>query len=54
MHDLTPITALGGTVPRVNAVGRITLTEIFDLALATVAEESRQEETCRKQLANLP
>ncbi|MFK7838344.1 MAG: sarcosine oxidase subunit gamma [Sulfitobacter sp.] len=53
MHDLTPITALGGTEPRVDTEAGVTLTENPGLALASVAARMGHEETCRKHLSDL-
>jgi len=53
VHDLTPITALGDNVPRVNTVKSVTLSENPGLALASVAARIGHEETCRKHLGDL-
>lgn len=53
MHDLTPITALGGTEPQVDTVAGVTLTENPGLALASVTARLGQEEACRAHLADL-
>ncbi|WP_299605547.1 sarcosine oxidase subunit gamma [uncultured Tateyamaria sp.] len=53
MHDLTPITALGGTTPRVDTVGDVTLTEVPNVALASVAARLGQESACAKKLKSL-
>lgn len=37
MHDLTPITALGGRMPRIDTVKGVTCTEVPGVALASVA-----------------
>lgn len=37
MHDLTPITALGGRTPRIDTVRGVTCTEVPGVALASVA-----------------
>ncbi len=50
MHSLTPITALGGTAPRVDQVAGVTCTEITDLALASVAARLGKEKACAKAL----
>ena len=53
MHDLTPITALGGTEPRVDQVAGVTCTEITDLALASVAARLGKEKSCATKLKTL-
>lgn len=53
MHDLTPITALGGTSPRIDTVGDVSLTEVPDVALASVAARSGQEGACNATLKTL-
>lgn len=53
MHDLTPITALGGTAPRVDTVAGVTLTENPNLALASLAARLGQEAACRAHLETL-
>ncbi|MEM8655029.1 MAG: sarcosine oxidase subunit gamma [Pseudomonadota bacterium] len=53
MHDLTPITALGGSAPRVDTVADVTLTEVPDVALASVAARRGHEATCAKRLKTL-
>ncbi len=53
MHDLKPITALGGTEPRVDAINGVTLTENAGLALASVTARFGHEATCRAHLADL-
>ncbi len=53
MHDLAPITALGGTTPRVDTVGTVTLTEKPDIALASVAARMGHEDACRAHLKNV-
>ncbi|MEO0357440.1 MAG: sarcosine oxidase subunit gamma, partial [Pseudomonadota bacterium] len=47
---MKPITALGGTDPRVDTVGTVTLTENPGLALASVAARLGQETACQKHL----
>lgn len=44
MHDLAPLTPLGGTAPRVDTYGARTLTEVIDRALASVAARLGREE----------
>ncbi|MFU8778463.1 MAG: sarcosine oxidase subunit gamma, partial [Roseovarius sp.] len=43
MHDLIAITPLGATRPRVDSHGPVTLTEVTDRALASVAARLGQE-----------
>lgn len=42
MHKLSPITALGGTNARREAIGALTITEVPDVALASLALRSGQ------------
>jgi sarcosine oxidase, subunit gamma len=51
VHDLSPLTALGGTAPLQDRIGPVTLTESPDWALASVAARLGQEEGCRAALA---
>lgn len=53
MHDLAPLTALGGTAAREDAHGGVTLTENPGLALASVAARRGHEDACRSHLAAL-
>lgn len=53
MHNLTPITALGGTAPRIDTVSGVTLTEQPGLALASVAARIGHEAGCAQHLADL-
>ena len=53
MHDLTPITALGGIEPQVDTVAGLTLPENPDLALDSVAARFGQEAGCAKALQDL-
>ena len=53
MHDLTAITPLGGTVPREDVVGTLTLTERPDVAFASVAARLGREDEVRRHLADL-
>ena len=53
MHDLTPITALGGSEPQVDTIGKLTLTERPDIALASVAARMGHEDAVRGHLADL-
>lgn len=53
VHDLIPITALGGSAPRVDTVSGLTCTEVTNLALASVAARLGQEKACAKKLTAL-
>ncbi|WP_187430803.1 hypothetical protein ROLI_041630 [Roseobacter fucihabitans] len=53
MHDLKPITALGGVEPRVDAFDHITISENDGLALASVAARMGHEEICHAALIKL-
>lgn len=53
MHNLTAITALGGTEPRVDTRNGATLTENAGLALASVHARIGQETECRAEVAKL-
>lgn len=53
VHDLTPITALGGAIPQVDVVASVTLTENPGLALASVMARIGHEDACAKHLADL-
>ncbi len=53
MHDLTPVTALGGTTPRSDTIGGLTITENAGVALASVAARLGKEAACRKALAKV-
>ncbi len=53
MHDLAPLTALGGTAPREDSHGGVTLTENPGLALASVTARRGHEAACRDHLAAL-
>lgn len=52
MHKLKPITPLGNDTPRVDTVGSITITEVVDQALASVASRNDQAGAMRKALAD--
>lgn len=52
MHDLTPITALGGTEAQVDSHGSVTCTEMPGVALASVAARLGQEEAAQAALAS--
>ena len=45
MTDLTPLTPLGGTDPRVDTIGAITVTEVTSRALASVHARKDQDVT---------
>ncbi len=53
MPDLTPLTALGADIPRVDNHGGVTLAENPYVALATVAARRGHEATCRAHLADV-
>lgn len=53
MHDLSPITALGGQEARTDRVAGVTLSEVPDLALASVAARLGQETACTAQMTAL-
>lgn len=53
VHDLEPITALGGAAPQVDTVAGLTCTEVTNLALASVAARLGQEKACAKKLKAL-
>lgn len=53
MHDLKPITALGGTEFRVDKVAGVTLTEKPGIALASVTARQGHEAACRAHLADV-
>ena len=53
MHDLTPITALGGASACVETIKGVTLTEVPDIALASVAARKGHEAACADQLKTL-
>ena len=50
MHDLKPITALGGASPQIDTVGTVTIAENDGVALASVAARLGKEVACRKVL----
>lgn len=43
MHSLTPITALGGSEPRVETIGGVTCREVPEVALASVTARLKHE-----------
>ncbi|ABG29749.1 sarcosine oxidase subunit gamma [Roseobacter denitrificans] len=51
MHDLIPITPLGGQAPRVDTVGAVTVTEVTDRALASVAARMGAEKAAGETLS---
>lgn len=53
MHNLKPITALGGTEPRVDVVAGVTLTENPGIALASLTARRGHEAACRAHLADV-
>lgn len=53
MHDLSPITPLGGHEPRVDDIGGTTLRENINLALASVHARLGQEDACAAHLKGL-
>ena len=53
MHDLVAITSLGGAEPRVDTHGPVTLSEVCDVALASVAARLGGEAKTRSALKTL-
>lgn len=53
MHDLKPITALGGTEPRTDTIGTVTIAENDRVALASVAVRLGREAACQKVIKQL-
>lgn len=53
MHDLQPLTALGGATARVDSFEHITITENDGLALASIAARLGHEDACHKTLKKL-
>ncbi len=53
MHDLQPMTALGGDAPQVDTFDHVTITENDGLALASVAARMGHEKTCHTTLKKL-
>lgn len=53
MHDLKPVTALGGITPRVDTFTRVTITENDALSLASVAARLGHEKSCVAVLQKL-
>lgn len=50
---MTPLTALGGTAPVVETSGMAILTEVTNLALASVSSRFGQDDSCKEILADL-
>jgi sarcosine oxidase subunit gamma len=53
VHDLQPITALGGASPREDTIGTTTLTEQPGIALASVAARMGHEDGCKRHLKDV-
>lgn len=53
MHNLLPVTALGGAAPQVDTFEHITISENDGLALASVAARSGREKACHAVLKKL-
>lgn len=53
MHDLQPVTALGGSEPRVDTFAHVTLAENDGLVLASVAARMGHEKTCHRLLKDI-
>ncbi len=53
MHDLKPLTPLGGVAPRSDMIGPATLTEVVDVALGSVAARLGREEATRAILSDV-
>lgn len=53
VHDLKPITALGGLEPRVDILGTVKLSENPGLALTSVAARLGQEKACQAHLKDV-
>ncbi|WP_050604204.1 sarcosine oxidase subunit gamma [Ruegeria sp. 6PALISEP08] len=52
MHKLKPITPLGSDTPRQDVIGTITITEVVDQALASVAARTDQGATVRDAMSD--
>ena len=52
MHKLKPITPLGGDTPRTDTIGSITITEVVDQALASIAARTDQASAVQKAMAD--
>lgn len=53
MHNLKPVTALGGATPRVDTFDHITIAENDSRALASVTARMGQEKACHRALKKL-
>ncbi|MEP3298294.1 sarcosine oxidase subunit gamma [Tateyamaria sp.] len=53
MHDLRPVTALGGQTPQVDRFENLTILENDSLALASVSARMGHEKTCHAKLKKL-
>lgn len=53
MHDLKPVTALGGAEPRIDIFDHVTISENDGLALASVAARLGYEAQCHRGLTEL-
>ncbi|MEP4246572.1 sarcosine oxidase subunit gamma [Tateyamaria sp.] len=53
MHDLQPVTALGGSEPRVDRFDHVTIAENDGVALASVAARRGYEKKCHATLKNV-
>ena len=53
MHNLKPITALGGTEPRIDRIGGLTVTEVPAIAIASVATRLGGEKATAAALKKL-
>ena len=53
MHDLVAQTALGGQTARTEIIGGLTIAEVPDIALASVAARLGQESTCAAALKDM-
>lgn len=53
MHDLQPVTALGGSEPRVDTFAHVTLAENDGVALASVAARMGYEQHCQVVLKDI-
>lgn len=53
LPQMTPMSALGGTTPKTATHGPVTLTEVTQLALASVSARLGQAEACRMVLQEL-
>jgi sarcosine oxidase subunit gamma len=51
VHNLKPITPLGATEPRVDTVGTLVVTEVVDMALASVAARNGQADQVKSALS---